>query len=110
MRHFAGQHVGDGLDSPVGMPGESSQIVRRIIAAKVVQQQKSALFPKPKARCNFTPAPSTVGLVSRICFTGRSDMGNLLCLTDIGCAKEIFVATGIGPAVYLAQKRSLKAE
>ena len=40
MRHLAGQHVSDGLNSPVGMPGKSGQIIRRIVAAEVVQQQE----------------------------------------------------------------------
>ena len=40
VRHLAGQHVCDGLDSPVGMPGKSSQIIRGIVAAEVIQQQK----------------------------------------------------------------------
>src|SRR5579859_2731111 len=35
-----GQHVRDGLDSAMRMPGESRQVVCRILIAEVVQQQK----------------------------------------------------------------------
>ena len=37
VRNLAGQHVGDGLDSPVGMPGKSGQIVCWTVVAEVVQ-------------------------------------------------------------------------
>ena len=38
--HVAGEHVGDGLDPPVRVPGEPLQIVLRPVIAKIVQQQK----------------------------------------------------------------------
>src|SRR5947208_1419971 len=34
----------------------------------------SFVFPKPKARCSLTPAPSMVGCVSIICLTGLNDI------------------------------------
>ena len=37
---FAGQNVGDGLDSAVRMPGEAGEIVRGILVAEVIQQQE----------------------------------------------------------------------
>ena len=40
VRHLAGQHIRDGLDSPVRMPGKARQIIRRIVVAKIVQQQE----------------------------------------------------------------------
>ena len=40
VSHLAGQNVGDGLDSPVGMPGKPGQIVGWVVAAEVVQQQE----------------------------------------------------------------------
>ena len=36
----ARQHVGDGLDAPVGMGRESCQVIFRIIRAKMVQEQE----------------------------------------------------------------------
>ena len=38
--HVAGEHVGDGLDPPVRVPGEPLEIVLRSVIAKIVQQQK----------------------------------------------------------------------
>src|SRR6185312_10142878 len=38
--HRAGQHVSHGLDSTMRMPWETSQVIRRDIIAKIVQQQK----------------------------------------------------------------------
>ncbi len=40
MIDFAGQHIGDGLDAAVGMPGEAGKIVRGVLVAKVVEQQE----------------------------------------------------------------------
>ncbi len=38
--HVAFEHVGDGLDAPVRMPGEPLEIVLRPVIAKIVQEQK----------------------------------------------------------------------
>ena len=40
VRDFACQHVGDGLDAAMGMPGKSGEIVGRVLVAKVVEQQE----------------------------------------------------------------------
>ena len=40
MLDRAGEHVGDRLDPAVRMPRESSQVVFRVVIAKIVQQQK----------------------------------------------------------------------
>src|SRR5579871_5087721 len=40
MLHRTGQHVSHCLDSTMRMPWETSQVVRRDIITKVVQQQK----------------------------------------------------------------------
>src|SRR5436190_2711510 len=40
MRHFAGQHVGDGLDAAMRMPRESLEEVRRTIVPEIVEEQK----------------------------------------------------------------------
>jgi len=40
-----------------------------------------------------------VGLVSKICRTGRSDTADLLCRTRIGCGKTRFGATALAAAV-----------
>ena len=36
----AGQHVGDGLDPAVRMPGKSRQVIFRIVVAEIIQQQE----------------------------------------------------------------------
>jgi hypothetical protein len=38
--HGPGQHVGDGLDAAVRMPGKPRQIVLRAVVAKIVEQQE----------------------------------------------------------------------
>ena len=38
--HFAREHVGDGLDAAMRMPGEAGEIVGRILIAEVVEQQE----------------------------------------------------------------------
>src|SRR6185437_11003245 len=40
MRHLAGQHISDGLDAAMRMPGEAGDIVRRVLVAEIVQKQK----------------------------------------------------------------------
>ena len=40
VRHLAGQHVGDGLDAAMRMPRKAGQVIRRILVAKIVQQQE----------------------------------------------------------------------
>ena len=38
--HVAVEHVGDGLDAAMRMPGEARQVVRRVVGAEIVQQQE----------------------------------------------------------------------
>src|SRR5712691_7840455 len=38
--HRTGQHVGDRLDSAVRVPGESGEIVLRVLVAEIIQQQE----------------------------------------------------------------------
>ena len=40
MLHGAGEHVGDGFDAAVRMPGEAREIVGGPIVAEIVEQQK----------------------------------------------------------------------
>src|SRR5262249_1178700 len=40
MLHGTGQHIGDGLDATVPMPGKAGQIVFRNVIAKVIKQEK----------------------------------------------------------------------
>src|SRR5438045_7840247 len=40
MLDRAGEHVGDGLDAAMRMPGKSRQIILRIFIAEIVQQQE----------------------------------------------------------------------
>jgi hypothetical protein len=47
VRNFAGQHIGDGFNSPVGMPGKSGHVIRRVITTKIVQQQERIELPRP---------------------------------------------------------------
>ena len=35
-----GEHVGDGLDAAMRMPGKSRKVIFRILVAEIVQQQK----------------------------------------------------------------------
>src|SRR5207244_4904402 len=50
MLHRSRQHIGDGLDSTVRMPGKPCQIVLRNIVAEVVQQQERVkVLGVPKA-------------------------------------------------------------
>ena len=80
----ARQHVGDGLDAAVRMPGEAGQVIVGTIVAEVVEQQERIellVLPNPNARRRWTPAPSMVGCDSLMCLTGRMDM-TLLCTLD----------------------------
>jgi hypothetical protein len=38
--HLPLEHIGDGLDPPVGMPGESRQVVGRVVGVEVIQEQE----------------------------------------------------------------------
>src|SRR2546425_8729857 len=38
--HAPAEHVGDGFDTAMGMPGESGEVVLRVVVAEVVQQQE----------------------------------------------------------------------
>src|SRR5450756_2144212 len=38
--YLAGQHVGDGLDAAVGVPGETGEVVVRIVRLEVVEQKE----------------------------------------------------------------------
>ena len=38
--HLALEHVGDGLDAPMGMPGKSRSVERGVVGAEVVEHQK----------------------------------------------------------------------
>src|SRR5260221_8763342 len=44
MLDLAGQHISDGLDAPVRMPGKAGKIVRRIVVAKIVEQKERIVF------------------------------------------------------------------
>jgi hypothetical protein len=72
----AGEHVGDGLDSPMRVPRKPCQVIFRNIIAEIIEQQKrieSEVLPNPKARRRCTPAPSMVRLALMRRFTGRID-------------------------------------
>jgi hypothetical protein len=52
------QHVGDGFDSAVRMPGKSGQVIRRILVAEIVKQQKWIeifRFAEAKGALEFNP-------------------------------------------------------
>ena len=40
MRDFACEHVGDGLDAAMRMPGESGEVVGGILVAEIVEQEE----------------------------------------------------------------------
>ena len=37
---FSGQNIGDSFNPPVGMPGKSFEVIGRMVAAKIVQEEK----------------------------------------------------------------------
>jgi hypothetical protein len=78
MLDGAGKDVGDGLDPAVRMPWKSRQVVCRILVAEVVQQQERIEvlgLAEAKRSLQLYPGSLDGGLVSMICFTGRSDIG-----------------------------------
>ena len=98
VSHLAGQYVGDSLNSPVGMPGKTGHVIGRIVAAEIVQQQegielrglsKAEGALQPDAR-SFDGGFGLKNLLHRAKRHGEPPCG----LHEIGCAKEIFVATG----------------
>ena len=40
VRHFAGQHVCDGLDSAVRVPREAGDVLERVLRAEVVEEEE----------------------------------------------------------------------
>jgi len=83
----AGKNIGDRLDPTVRMPWKASDIIRGDVIPKVIEQQKWIEFfvsPKPNARRNRTPAPSSVGRDCTILFTGRIDMFSPSCVVTAG--------------------------
>ena len=40
MLHRAGQHIGDGLDAAMRMPGKAPEIIARIVVAEIVHHQE----------------------------------------------------------------------
>jgi hypothetical protein len=73
------QHVSDGLDAPVRVPGEPGAVVSRIIVAEVVEQQEGVELARVAeaegpAKLDLTPAPSIVGLDSKTGLTGRMEL------------------------------------
>jgi len=62
----SGKYIGDGLDAAMRVPRKAGTVVIRAIMRKSSSNRKgskAAVSPKPKARRNFTPAPSIVGLI-----------------------------------------------
>lgn len=40
MRDVAFEHVGDGFDAPVGVPGEALDVLVRVVRTEIVQHQE----------------------------------------------------------------------
>jgi hypothetical protein len=40
MLHLAVKHIGDGLDTPVGVPGKSGEVMAGIVGMEVIKQQE----------------------------------------------------------------------
>jgi hypothetical protein len=40
MLHLAFEHIGDGLDAAMGMPGEALDVVLGDVAAEIIEQQE----------------------------------------------------------------------
>ena len=61
----AGEHVSDGFDAAMRMPGEAGEIVLRVVVAEIVEQQERIELggvAEAEGAASFTPAPSIVGL------------------------------------------------
>ena len=99
----AAQHVGDGLDPAVGMPGEALQVLLGLVGAEVVEQQERVVRsggPKPMARWRWTPAPSMVGrLLTTLRISSVLGHGALLGNCVPGCVLLACVARRDHPRV-----------
>src|SRR5882762_616018 len=71
MRHFASEHIGDGLDPAVRMPGKARQIVIRNVVAKVVQQEKGV-------ELRSVPEPESTAQVHARAFESRLRLNQAL--------------------------------
>jgi hypothetical protein len=73
------EDVGDGLNAAVRVPGKSLDVIGGIVVAEVVEEQEWIELrglAEAEGAFELTPAPSSVGLVWMISFTGRSDISN----------------------------------
>ena len=73
----AREHVGDGLDAAMGMPGKARLIILRPVAAKIIHHQEwieIGRVAEAESAAEFTPAPSVVGTDWLMRLTGRMDM------------------------------------
>ena len=71
----SGQHIGDGFDSAVRMPGKTSQIIIRPVVAKIVEQKERVEFGRV--------AESETALQLDACaFHGRSRFDDLFYRTE----------------------------
>ena len=70
----ARQHIGDGLDTPVRMPGKSRAVIFRTVVAEVVEEKEWIEVAGITETEGATSFSLIVGLDSVTRFTGRIDM------------------------------------
>ena len=89
MIDSAGQNIGDGLDSPVGMPGEAGAVVVRVFVAEIVEEQKRvevARLTKPEGAAQMHASPFNGGLRFDNPFYGSNGHG--ICLSVSGFQRK----------------------
>ena len=100
--HFAGKDVGDGLDAAMRVPGEAGEVVRGILVAEIIQQEKRIellCFAEAEGALELNARTLDGGLGFKNLFDRAKRHSEpptcYLMLTNIGCARKIFVATSI---------------
>ena len=80
MLDGAGEHVGDGFDAAVRMPGEAREVVGGPIVAEIVEQQKWICLrrvAKAEGASQFDAGALNSGLDCTMRLTGRMDMKSM---------------------------------
>jgi hypothetical protein len=78
----AGQHIGDGLDAAVRMPGKPLEVLLRLVVAEIVKQQERIgerrIVESRMRASRCTPAPSRCGTAVDFLSDGSDGHGCLL--------------------------------
>ena len=78
MIDIARQHIGDGLNAAMRMPGEAREIFVRPVVAEIIEQQERIELggiAKAEGTAQVYAAPSIVGFDETMRLTGRMDIG-----------------------------------